>query len=192
MKSWQQWTDLQKMIVGVVAMVAATVLLTWQILLPQQEQLAALDSRYQQAQARNQAITSFADQHTDTARYLLELDHRMNQIKMLLPDQLDIAVFLLELERIARDSKVQVSSVKPGPIVVKNGYRDLPMDVQIKGSYFPLLDFLRRVEAATRFVGIDKTVIQSQNGVLTTKLVIHIYGFGTGGLETNATTAIKN
>lgn len=184
MKGFEQQSRTVQLAAIGAALSAVMLLFWWSVWQPQQQRQAVLESRCRQAEERNRQITMFAESHTDEMQYLQELDQRNGQAAILLPEQADIAGFLLELERSARDSGVQIAQVKPGTPTARNGYREITVEVQAKGTYFSLLDFVRRVEGANRFAAVNKAAVQSQNGTLASKLVLHIYCFGTGAQAT--------
>ncbi len=186
MKWPRKLTDVQQAVLAM-ACIAGAALFFWRfVLLPQEEEIARLENLCREAEERNRRITVFSGQHPDAERYLQELEQRQNAVLNLLPEQTEVAVFMLELERLAEESKVRLSHVKPEMPLNKKGYLDIALEVQVRGDYFSLLDFLRRVEGANRFTAIDKAAVQMQNGVLMTKLVVHIYSFGTGELSITA------
>ena len=192
MKGFEQQSRTVQLAAIGAAISAVMLLFWWSVWQPQQQRQAVLESRCRQVEERNRQIMMFTESHADGIQYLQELDQRNGQAAMLLPEQADIAAFLLELERSARDSGVQIAQVKPGLPIARNGYREITVEVQTNGSYFSLLDFVRRVEGAKRFAAVNKAAVHSQNGALASKLVLHIYCFGTGVQATTAAAATNS
>ncbi|WP_346354478.1 type 4a pilus biogenesis protein PilO [Azotosporobacter soli] len=190
MKWWRKLKCVQQLALTMVFIIGATLFFWHVVLLPQDEEILLLENRCREEEERNRRITVFSGQHPDSERYLQELEQRQSVLMNLLPEQTEVAVFMLELERLAGESKVRLSNVKPGMPLNKNGYLDIALEVQVRGDYFSLLDFLRRVEGANRFTAIDKAAVQMQSGLLMTKLMVHIYSFGTG--EPSITAANTN
>ncbi len=176
----------------VALLIAATAVFYWQVLLPQLQKLAETEKRCLALEARNVQVADFAGSKPDAGRFLAELERQSTLVKNLLPDELNAAAFLLKLDELADVSKVELLTVRPGAVGSKNGYCEMLLEVKAKGNYYQLLEFLRLLEGATRFVAIDKGTVQSQGEMLKIEFALHIYSFGTDGQANDAARKFIN
>jgi hypothetical protein len=62
-----------------------------------------------------------------------------------IPDKLQIADVLLELNRVAGESGITFTSISPHAAVLQTNYSVIPIDVVFRGHYYELTDFLYRL-----------------------------------------------
>jgi len=160
---------------GIAAVIVVFYLYLW---LPQTERIAALTAQYQTERQRVQTIEAFANAHPDIGAYETELNNKLAQVDKMLPNNAEISEFIIEAENIAKISGVQLLRIKPAPAVNKNGYREIPLEMVVKGNYFQTLSFLKKLEEITRFNSVLNLATQSKNGDLESKLSVVIYSYG--------------
>jgi hypothetical protein len=59
-----------------------------------------------------------------------------------MPDDPQVADVLVVLGRLAANSNVQFNSIKPATVVPLAGYRALPMEIELQGNFYDLMEFL--------------------------------------------------
>jgi Pilus assembly protein, PilO len=59
-----------------------------------------------------------------------------------MPDDPQVADVLVVLGRLAANSNVQFNSIKPGTVIPLAGYRALPMEIELQGNFYDLMEFL--------------------------------------------------
>ncbi len=151
-----------------------------------------------QVLAANQAAAAAADQRKQIkAADLFHLTKAM-------PDGEDMSGVLLELNRVAEQSGIEFESIRPGAPVQLTGYRVVPVEVNFRGNFYALADFIYRLRnlvsvadgelAATgRLFAIDTMTFSIDDDgfrKISAKLFVdaYIYGTGPSGTAPAATT----
>ena len=93
----------------------------------------------------------------------------------ILPAESQISEFLLQSETAARDSGVQLIMLKPGTAISKNGCREYPVELIIRGDFFQTMNFIKAVETGVRFNNVNSLLMQVRSGYLESKLSVTIY-----------------
>ncbi|EAX47863.1 hypothetical protein TcarDRAFT_1552 [Thermosinus carboxydivorans Nor1] len=144
---------------------------------PQQARRAELAAEYRLVRAKVEQLETFALAHPDADRYLAELGTKLSEAEKILPNEPDVGGFLLEVERVSRESGVQLLHVQPGVPANKNGYRQIPVEILVRGNYFQMLTFLSKLEGAARFNSVVNMTMQSRAGQLESKLSVLIFSY---------------
>ena len=106
-----------------------------------------------------------------------------------LPMSLGQGVFLQELQQKALQSQVKLQKVVPAETRTVDGVQQMPVSISCSGSYFAVLDFLRRMQQSERLLSIHETRIeqrteaQSEVGALQCQLVVTAYAWPQGGAQ---------
>nr|WP_255319476.1 type 4a pilus biogenesis protein PilO [Dendrosporobacter quercicolus] len=129
----------------------------------------------QSEQRRVGVIEAFAGAHPDISQYEQELNAKLATVNLLLPDQPKISEFIVTVEQAARASGLELQQIKPLQPVKKTGYREIPLELTVQGTYFPTLDFLKKLEGLERFNSVVNMTVQAQTDQLTSDLRINIY-----------------
>lgn len=184
------WDKLQlkhKMVVIASAITILTVFFTFFIWRPQHERIVALTEEFNAEQQQVRVLENFALSHPDANKYLNELDSKRTRVDNLLPNDANISSFLIMLEQNAKASGVRLEQVQPSQAVNKNGYREIPVSMSIKGNYFQLLDFLQRMEGSQqRFNSTGSMAITNKSGSLESKMTVIVYAYGVAPVSTAA------
>lgn len=172
-------TDKHKVLLFTAGIVTVIIVFYYYVLIPQQERINQLTATQQTERQRVQMIEAFANAHPNIGQYEQELATKQALVNKMLPNNTEISEFILEVEKAAKTSNIQFIKIKPAQMINKNGYREIPLELLVKGNYFQTLDFLRKLEELPRFnAGINMTV-QSQLGNLESKITVIIYSYGT-------------
>jgi hypothetical protein len=131
---------------------------------PKRREASHLDEEIAQAQA--QAVS--AQQAVDAANKIKPVAvPDLFKLAKAMPDDIDMAGVLLELNRVASESGIAFESITPGQPTKLTGYRVIPTDVVFEGNFYSLADFLYRLRnlvgvsggrlnASGRLFAIDK------------------------------------
>lgn len=159
------------------------------ILAPERERLVQVEAQQQTERQRIKVVDDFVRQHPDPDAYLLALDGQITRTNQLLPNNPEIGTFLLQIQQAARDSQVELNRVAPGAFVNKSGYYEIPVEVNVKGSFFQIVDFIKRSESLERLSGASTVTMQFKQGQLECKIPFVIYGFGTAPQQVGVTAS---
>ncbi|MEN6413524.1 MAG: type 4a pilus biogenesis protein PilO [Veillonellales bacterium] len=168
----------QKSAVFAVALLLLAALFYLVFFSPQHQRMLNLQNQYQTERQKVKSIEAFALVHPNIDQYLTELDGQFAQVEKQLPESLAIGDFLIQAEQVSQDSGVQLMHIKPLPVINKNGYREIPLEVVIKGKFSQTIAFLKKLEEISRFNAVTNMSVQSKQGILESKLTVILYSYG--------------
>jgi hypothetical protein len=160
----------KKLSPGLIAAVTGAIVLVmavggWFLLIsPKRGEASHLDTEIAQAQAD----AASAQQAVDAANKIKPVAvPDLFKLAKAMPDDVDMAGVLLELNRVASESGIAFESITPGQPTKLTGYRVIPTDVVFEGNFYSLADFLYRLRnlvsveggrlnASGRLFAIDK------------------------------------
>ena len=168
---------------------AALLLYLFFVHLPLQEACASYEGRRAELRGRLAAVMNFKNVHGDMAAYAKELSDREVRAQRVLPMSLGQGVFLQDLQQKALQSQVKLQKVVPAETRTVDGVQQMPVSISCSGSYFAVLDFLRRMQQSERLLSIHETRIeqrteaQSEVGALQCQLVVTAYAWPQSGAQ---------
>ena len=111
-----------------------------------------------------------------------------------MPAQLDMPDVLLELDQVARDSGITITSIAPQGPISMGTYQVVPISLQFEGDYYSITDLLYRLRtlvsvrhgqllANGRLYGVDAVSLQPDGSQLRATVTVdaYVYGAGAGG-----------
>ena len=81
-----------------------------------------------------------------------------------LPERRELAALLSEVARSARDARLDLLSLRPKTERTATDHVEVPVELQIRGSYARTLGFLRRLEEMSRLVHVGDVKLERQDG----------------------------
>jgi len=148
------------------------------VLVPQETRISERQRLLQQEMQRVATVENFVLTNPDMDKHLTDLQQALLRAEKSLPGSMDTAGFLAELEKEARAAGVRLTGVKPGAIVDRAGFREMPVEISVEGNYFATLAFLKKLEDAARFNVPASFLIQQKQNVLATRLNLQIFCYG--------------
>ncbi len=161
---------------------------------PLRDKLSALESQYTVENTNMQGIENFSIMHPDTNQYLKEIAQYETDVNYLLPNEKDLGNYVVELQNMANAAGVQLLQIHPSKPINKTNYREMAVEIAVKGDYFKTVNFMSRLEAANRFHKISKVNLQYKNGIIETKMSVLVFSFGVeaNGVATPGNVVSKN
>lgn len=148
--------------------------------LPCQEAYLAAES---QAYANRQKLTELEDylaRHPNLVEYRAEAERAKILSDELLPANMTESKFLRYLDNEADRQNIRLLSVLPDEMPRKGeNFTALPVKITVELNYFELLDFLAELEAAPRFINVQKIKIVAAGDKLKCELTLVIYAQNT-------------
>ena len=92
-----------------------------------------------------------------------ELQHRLDSLKAVLPEQKDVADILRRVQGLATQSSLSLQSFQPQPTKQLAMYAELPHKLQIEGSYHNFGAFLDKVSKFHRIITVGEMHIKATN-----------------------------
>ncbi|MCC5949692.1 MAG: type 4a pilus biogenesis protein PilO [Nitriliruptoraceae bacterium] len=134
---------------GAVLLVAVFYLLLWQ---PQRDELADLEDQIATVEQQQTQARAEIARLEEVRRTSPELEAELAAAHSVLPTVANVPTLLRQLQLAADDADVTLQTVTTGrPIeaVADPSVADITLNVSLQGSYFEIVDFLRRVEDPT-------------------------------------------
>lgn len=78
----------------------------------------------------------------------------------------NIPLITQEIVDIAASSQIELGSVKPSSLQVKDGYELLPIEIRFQCGYTDLIDFLSKAEASSALVAVQNLSIKKGEALL--------------------------
>lgn len=161
-----------------VVVLAVGVAVSSVIFAPQEKRLADLTLQLQQEKHKVAVVESFILSNPDMEKHQIELQQALQRAETALPDSMEVSFFLSQIERNAREVGVKLTSVKPGTATERAGYRELPVEVSVEGTFFATMSFLKKLEDGARFSIPTAFLMQQKQSLLATRLNLQIFCYG--------------
>jgi type IV pilus assembly protein PilO len=119
-----------------------------------QTQLDGLRANIQKAQVTAQRLPQFEGDIKD-------LEGRLEGLKVVLPEQKDVADLLRRIQTLAMQSNLRIKGFKPQPIATKELHAEWPIVLEIDGTYHNLGYFFDRISKFSRIINISDLNIRA-------------------------------
>lgn len=129
-------------------------------------------------EAENQEIKRYKEEHPEPEKHIEELDWRKEEVNKALPNELEFSGYVKQLDRAALETGVQILSMSPRTAVNKAEYREIPVEIETKGSYKAFIEYLKKVEKTDRLNTISGIGLSVQNNLVICKIIMRIYSYG--------------
>jgi type IV pilus assembly protein PilO len=140
---------------ALVGIVLAVVFLDWQYWYgPNQADLADLNTQVAQKRAELDMRRSKTNARGEFERELRDLNAELKRAQARLPDQREIADLLSSVAASGRSSGLEIVLFRQKPEVYHDFYADVPVEMQMRGTYHDVALFLDRVKRLDRIVNI--------------------------------------
>jgi type IV pilus assembly protein PilO len=120
------------------------------------QRLASLRADVARGVATARRLPEFQAQVTD-------LQHRLENLKAVLPEQKDVADILRRVEGLAIQSHLKIQRFQPQPPKQQPLYAELPHKLIAEGTYHDLGEFFDRVSKFHRIINISEVTIKPRN-----------------------------
>lgn len=160
-------------------MVCFVVIFFITIVFPQREMLKKLSMTLEQKEQNIKLLEEYAFSHPKMEQYLGTMNQELKRLDTLLPDEVRMGELLVQMDQAARGAGVQIIEVKPGAMVNRSGYYEMPLEMIIRGPSAGTMRFVGRLESLPRFTAVKSMSAVLGPKALETKLLIVLYMFGT-------------
>lgn len=121
-----------------------------------QHQLVSLKADVSKGLATAKQLPEFESQVAD-------LQARLDSLKAVLPEEKDAAALLRQMQTVATQANLTITSFKPQPIVTQQLHAEWPIALELDGTYHNLAIFCDRVGKFTRIVNITGLDIKGKD-----------------------------
>jgi len=138
------------------AVLVALAVLDWQYWYgPRQQELAELQSEVSQRQAELDTKRGKTNLRDEEEKELRDLGAELKRAQARLPDQREIADLLSSVADSARASGLEIVLFRQKEEVPHDFYAEVPVEMQMRGTYHEVAMFLDRVKRLDRIVNIS-------------------------------------
>ncbi len=117
-------------------------------------QLSKLQQELSERRAELEVKKGRADARADVERELRDLSAELKRAEARLPDQREIADLLSSIAGNARKSGLDITLFRQKPEVYRDFYAEVPVQMEMRGTYHDLVAFLDRVKRLDRIVNV--------------------------------------
>src|SRR5262245_24756368 len=121
----------------------------------QDTQLKSLRADLDKARATAKKLPQF---QADVAN----LQHRLDALRSVLPEEKDAADLLRRLQTVAMQSNLVIMGFKPAPVVTKQVHAEWPITLELEGNYHNLAVFFDRLGKFTRIVNVSALEVKGK------------------------------
>lgn len=162
-----------------VLVLALGMLLSSLLLYPQEQRIRDIEVQLQMERQKLTTVEGFVLSHANPEQYLADMQKTQLKTELLLPNLLGIAKFVGQLEAAARTSGVKLAYVKPAATAAeKTGYREMPVELSVEGSFYGIMSFAKKLEDGERFCLPTAFLIQPKQNLLSAKINLQIFAYG--------------
>lgn len=122
---------------------------------PQADEIAKLNESIEAAQTERSIKQKRAANLPKLQKELGELDVRLKEAIAQLPSKKEIADLLSSIATKAQESGLDINLFRPRPENYKDFYAEIPVEINIKGTFHNVIMFFDAVGRLTRLVNID-------------------------------------
>jgi type IV pilus assembly protein PilO len=120
----------------------------------QRAQLATLHSQIERGHAAEKRLPEFR-------RELASLEAEMDHLRMVLPDERDVADLLRRVQAMATQSSLTILGFTPKPVTRKTQYVEWPIGLKLEGTYHDLGAFLERISKFPRIINVTDLKVKA-------------------------------
>ena len=163
-------TAMQKTIALAVAFVIVAALIVVFVAMPMFTTLSDLDVQKAQAEQQVQAAQSLLNRLEEAKSRSAMTEAELLKIGTEMPDSPQLPTLIVELQDVANEAGVLVTSFVPGQPAPAGGgqYTEIPITTAVTAQWDDLLDYLRRLDASTRLVRVTNVSISPAASTATT------------------------
>ena len=122
----------------------------------QEKQLKVLRADLDKARATAKKLPEFKAEVSN-------LEHRLDTLRAVLPEEKDAADLLRRLQTVAMQSNLTIMGFKPSPVVTKQVHAEWPITLELEGNYHNLAAFFDRLGKFTRIVNISALEVKGKD-----------------------------
>jgi len=122
----------------------------------QETQLKSLRAELDKARATAKKLPEFKAE-------VASLEHRLDTLRAVLPEEKDAADLLRRLQTVAVQSNLVIIGFKPSPVVTKQVHAEWPITLELEGNYHNLAAFFDRLGKFTRIVNVSALEVKNKD-----------------------------
>jgi len=135
----------EQIIIGIAVTILVFVVFAVFVFKPQYDKFSDSRSRQEQELQQQQSKQAELDNLKVAKKEAALTEAKSLSLNKQMPEETDLPSVLVELDNLGQETDVKVLDITPSPIVPASGYSNLPVDLNVVGSYFNITDFLYKL-----------------------------------------------
>jgi type IV pilus assembly protein PilO len=109
------------------------------------------------------ALEATANRLPEFQREVQALEARLETLKRILPPEKEMPDLMRRIQYLAAQSSLQIRKFNPAAVVQKEFYQEVPVTIDVEGTYHNMGAFLDRVSRMSRLVNMSNFKVKSHN-----------------------------
>ncbi len=148
------YTPLKKILLLVGIVIAISGLFAYFVYLPKLNEVKKLERKLKQAQIKLHQTQQIANQLPEFEAEIEKLNLTFKKALNKLPDSKEIPELLLKITNLGKDAKLTFNLFQPLANRNKDFYAEVPIDIEVQGSYHAVGHFFTKICSMPRIVNI--------------------------------------
>jgi type IV pilus assembly protein PilO len=127
------------------------------------EQEKTKSARLEALRTQIQALEATAARLPEFQREVQALEARLETLKRILPPEKEMPDLMRRLQYLAAQSSLAIRKFTPAAPVQKDFYQEIPINIDVDGTYHNLGAFLDRISRMSRLVNMGNVKIRAQS-----------------------------
>jgi type IV pilus assembly protein PilO len=120
------------------------------------------ETRLADLQKQIRALEATANRLPEFQREVQALEARLETLKRILPPEKEMPDLMRRIQYLAAQSSLQIRRFNPATVVQKDFYQEVPVSIDLEGTYHNMGAFLDRVSRMSRLVNMSDLKIKAQ------------------------------
>jgi type IV pilus assembly protein PilO len=120
------------------------------------------EAKLAELQKQIRALEATANKLPEFQREVQALEARLETLKRILPPEKEMPDLMRRVQYLAAQSSLQIRKFNPAPPAQKEFYQEVPVNLDLEGTYHNLGAFLDRVSRMSRLVNVGNVKIKAQ------------------------------
>ncbi len=121
------------------------------------------ETRLADLQKQIRALEATANRLPEFQREVQALEARLETLKRILPPEKEMPDLMRRIQYLAAQSSLSIRKFNPAPVVTKDFYQEVPVSIDVEGTYHNMGAFLDRVSRMSRLVNMSDLKIKAQS-----------------------------
>ena len=127
------------------------------------EQQRQKETRLADLQKQIRALEATANRLPEFQREVQALEARLETLKRILPPEKEMPDLMRRIQYLAAQSSLSIRKFNPAAVITKDFYQEVPVSIDVEGTYHNMGAFLDRVSRMSRLVNMSDLKIKAQS-----------------------------
>ena len=120
------------------------------------------EAKLAELQKQIRALEATANKSPEFQREVQALEARLETLKRILPPEKEMPDLMRRIQYLAAQSSLNITKFNPAAVAQKDFYQEVPVNLDLQGTYHNLGAFLDRVSRMSRLVNVGNVKIKAQ------------------------------